>query len=115
MAEPGTHLRQGDILAIAVAAVPEETELVLVHPGARFPLVAGDATISDGHLVTATSSVRAYRGAAVLGSIEWLEVGEAGLTLTHGQHEALVLDSGIWRIVRQREHDPRTFPRVRVD
>ena len=115
MAEPGTHVRQGDILAIAVAAVPEETELVLVHPGARFPLVAGDAAISDRHLVTATSGVRAYRGAAGLGLVEWLEVGEAGLTLTHGQHDALFLEPGVWRIVRQCEHDPRTTPRLRVD
>jgi hypothetical protein len=115
MAEPGTHVRQGDILAIAVAAVPEETEFVLVHPGARFPLVPGDATVSDGHLVTATSSVRAYRGAAGFGLIEWLEVDEVGLTLTHGQHDALFLEPGIWRIVRQREHDPRALPRSQAD
>jgi hypothetical protein len=115
MAEPGTHLRQGDILAIAVAAVPMEAELVMVHPGARFPLIIGDVDRSDGHLVTATSSVRAYRRAEGLGIIEWLEVGDECLTLIHGQHDAMVLDPGIWRIVRQREHDPRTLPRLRVD
>jgi len=113
--EPGTHVRQGDILAVAVAALPAETEPVLVKPGARFPLVSGDADRSGTHLVTATSSVRAFRGAGGLGLIEWLEVGGAGLTLVHGQHDALVLEPGIWRIVRQREHDPRASPRFRAD
>jgi hypothetical protein len=28
MADPGTHVRQGDILAVAVAAVPAEAEPV---------------------------------------------------------------------------------------
>ena len=37
--------------------------------------------------------------------IEWLEVGEAGLTLTHGQHGALVLEPGLWRMGLQREYD----------
>jgi hypothetical protein len=115
MAEPGTHVRQGDILAVAVAAVPAETEPVLVQSGARFPLVTGDADRPGTHLVTATSSVRAFRGNAGLGLIEWLEVGEAGLTLTHSQHGALVLEPGFWRIVRQREYDPRSSPRFRVD
>ena len=115
MAEPGTHVRQGDILAVAVAAVPDGAEAVLVQPGARFPLIASDADRSGTHLVTVTTSVRAFRGEAGLGPIEWLEVGEAGLTLTHGQHAALVLEPGVWRIIRQREYDPRASPRVRAD
>jgi hypothetical protein len=115
MAEPGTHIRQGDILAVAVAAVPAEAEPVLVQSGARFPLIAGDADRAGSHLVTAFSSVRAFRGDAGLGLIEWLEVGAAGLTLTHGQHGALVLEPGFWRIVRQREYNPRTSPRFRAD
>lgn len=59
--------------------------------------------------------MRAFRGDAALGLIERLEVGEAGLTLTHGQHEALILEPGFWRIVRQRECDPRLSPRFRAD
>jgi len=115
MVEPGTHVRQGDILAVAVAAVPAEAEPVLVQSGTRFPLVTGNANRPGTHLVTVTSSVRAFRGDAGLGLIEWLEVGEAGLTLTHGQHGALILEPGFWRIVRQREYDPRSSPRFRVD
>jgi hypothetical protein len=62
MADPGTHVRQGDILAVAVAAVPAETEPMLVQSGARFPLVTGDSDRPGTHLVTATSSVRAFCG-----------------------------------------------------
>jgi hypothetical protein len=115
MAAPGTHYRQGDILAIAVAAVPEEMELIKANPGARLPLVADDGGRPGGHLVTATSDVRGYRRAGGFGPIEWLEVGDEGLSLIHGQHGAMVLEPGLWRIVRQREYDPRTFPHLRVD
>jgi hypothetical protein len=115
MAEPGTHVRQGDILAVAVAAIPTETEPALIQSGARFPLVTGDSDRPGTHLVTATSSVRAFRRDAGLGLIEWLEVGEAGLTLTHSQHGALDLEPGFWRMVRQREYDPRASPRFRAD
>ena len=115
MAEPGMHVRQGDILAVAVTKVPAEAEPVLVQSGACFPLVTGGADRPGTHLVTATSSVRAFRGDAGLCLIECLEVGEAGLTLTHSQHGPLVLEPGFWRIVRQREYNPRTTPQHRAD
>jgi hypothetical protein len=35
MADPGTHVRQGDTLAVAVAAGTAATEPVLVQSGAR--------------------------------------------------------------------------------
>ncbi len=54
MAETGTHVRQGDILAVAVTVVPVEADPVLVQPGTRFPLVYSDADRSGTRLVTAT-------------------------------------------------------------
>jgi hypothetical protein len=63
---------------------------------------------ADGkaHALEAEADVRLLRSNGPDRLIDWLEVRDAPVPLTHPQHAPLRLAAGIWRVVRQRQYDP---------
>jgi hypothetical protein len=108
----GSQYRQGDVLLIAVNALPADVEPIAF---AAEPLALVRAAPGPGsHLLAPSSSMRAFGHRGGDGSIEWLEVAR-GITLTHREHAPIILEPGIWRVVRQREYDPAAGHRRVVD
>lgn len=94
-----THYRQGDVLLVKVGelpgeAVPEE----LIED--RIVLAYGEVT---GHAhALSTSFAVAYAHDA-----DRYVVAKEGATLVHEEHNPIVLEPGVYRVVRQREYSPR--------
>ncbi|MBL6081804.1 hypothetical protein JMJ56_27860 [Belnapia sp. T18] len=95
--------RQGDVLLVAIDALPTEAEPVAftTEPLALVSTASGPGS----HLLPPAPGLRAYRRKSS-GDVEWLELTGANLTLAHPEHAPIVLEPGIWRVVRQREYDP---------
>ena len=104
MVTAGTQYRQGDTLLVAAEHLPAEVEPMPLPSGQPVALATG-GTGFGSHLLPRAPALRAYRLAGGQGAAEWLELGER-LTLPHPEHAPLTLESGVWRVVRQREFDP---------
>jgi len=92
--------RQGDILLEQCTTIPatatHRADPVLAH---------GEAT---GHCHTAEGDVTLYERDGVL----YLDVGPAGVTIIHQEHDSLALTVGAWRVTRQREYTPEAIRNV---
>src|SRR5262249_6734919 len=92
--------RQGDVLVMEVAAIPDDAVAVPSQAG-RFVLADGEVT---GHAHVVPSG-----GTALLDDDgeRYLRVtGEQGAPLTHEEHDTIVLPPGDYAVVRQREYTP---------
>jgi hypothetical protein len=97
--------RQGDVLLVAVDAIPRPAMPVDRDRG-RVVLAYGEVT---GH-----AHAIADDGAGLLwqDDEQYLRVTAAGgVALTHEEHDTIVLPAGDYRLVRQREYAPEA-PRV---
>jgi hypothetical protein len=103
MALPHSQYRQGDVLLVATGALPANAEPVVF--AAEFLTLVPAASGPGSHLLASSPGLRAFRRKGGDGSIEWLELA-GSITLTHPEHAPIVLEPGIWRVVRQREYDP---------
>ena len=112
MASRGLQYRQGDLLLVAADALPVNVEPVAfaAKPLALVPSVSGPGS----HLVDASPSLRAYCRRNGDGAIEWLDL-TGTITLSHPEHASIMLEPGIWRVLRQREYDPVAGHRRVVD
>lgn len=92
--------RQGDILLVPVAKLPEGLEEV-PRQGGKIVLAEGEAT---GHLHAIESEEASFL-ATDLADIEgrFLAVEEE-VTLTHPEHDAIALPPGNYEVRRQREY-----------
>ena len=91
------QIYQGDVMIERIASLPSGTRKVRTNG----LLAEGEAT---GH----------HHSVAVLDAAEVLEIGdglylnvtaEGGVSIVHQEHDAVHVDPGIYRVVRQREYD----------
>jgi hypothetical protein len=94
-----THYRQGDVLLVKVDGLPlEAVPEVLTED--RIVLAYGEVT---GHAhALSTTYAEAYGHDA-----DRYVVAKEGATLRHEEHNPIVLEPGVYRVVRQREYSPR--------
>jgi hypothetical protein len=105
-----TLLRQGDILLVAIEALPHTAAPV---PPARFDgllrhvLAVGEAT-GHAHTLLADGRVELYRAPEADPDLTtgYLAVHGDGAVLEHQEHRELPLPAGLYRVVQQREYDP---------
>jgi hypothetical protein len=103
--------RQGDVLLLpcgripaAARAEPPEDGLVVLARGE----VTGHAHVMAAERVCRFREDGTGRGYVRVG-------GDAPSALTHEEHEALMVPPGDYRVVRQREYQPRSLPRAVAD
>ncbi len=95
-----THYRQGDVLLLKVEELPKEAVAEQPPEEHRIVLAYGEVT-GHAHAVS-TAHASMYR----VNDTNYL-VAEPGATLVHEEHSAIVLEPGVYRVVRQREYSPR--------
>jgi hypothetical protein len=98
-----THYRQGDVLLVRVeetGGLPLEAVPEGMTEPERIVLAYGEVT---GHAhALSTQFATAYRH----GDDRYI-VAKEGATLVHEEHSSIVLEPGVYRVVRQREYSPR--------
>jgi hypothetical protein len=95
------HYRQGDILLVAVPAIPEDAR-PLPRDRGRIVLALGEAT---GHAHAIADPLAILVETELAG--RFLHVlAEGGVLLRHEEHEPLLLPAGAYQVRRQREHVP---------
>ena len=92
--------RQGDVLLIPADAVPAEATEV-ARQGHRIVLALGEAT-GHAHAVE-TLGAELFRA----GTDRYLKVPTTGATLVHEDHGAIALRAGTYKVILQREYEPR--------
>jgi hypothetical protein len=92
--------RQGDVLLIPIKRIPERA---MEHEsnGERIILARGEAT---GH---AHAMKKPKAKLFSMFETRYLRVEEDGAALTHEEHAAIELPKGDYRVVIQREFDPK--------
>ncbi len=106
-AAPRGLIRQGDLLLVPIAELPERVDLVR---RGRLVLAEGEAT-GHAHVVDdERASLHGHRWSEV----RYVEVvGEEPVSLVHEEHDRLHLTPGVYEVRRQREYVPRVgFRRV---
>lgn len=89
--------RQGDLLIVKVDKIPEGT----VWRKSRI-LAEGEAT---GHMHELDSG-EVYEKEGTL----YFKVAQGGVsTLNHPEHKAVTFDPGEYKVIRQREYEPRSW------
>lgn len=104
----GEQYRQGDILLIHEPQLPGDVGRAVERNEAAPGLMLSDDADGRTHALEPAADVRLFRSNGPDGLIDWLEVRNAPVLLTHPQHAPLRLVPGIWRVVRQRQYDPAT-------
>jgi hypothetical protein len=95
----GKQYRQGDVLLVQVEALPSEA--------GRQDKVSSDIVLAYGevtghaHVVSATAA-NLYNSSGE----HFLEVNVA-TPLSHQEHASIVLEPGVYRVIRQREYTPQ--------
>ena len=95
-----THYRQGDVLLLKVDELPKEAVPDAQEEQTRIVLAYGEVTGHAHALSTAHAALYKHDQERYL-------VAEPGATLVHEEHSAIVLEPGVYRVVRQREYSPR--------
>lgn len=107
--------RQGDILIIPIAALPERLELVAQAPVSR----PATSDTPSTRVVLAYSDVTGHahafhRNASLFRTEEsvdrYLRVGVGGATLQHEEHGTIAIPAGNYVVRRQREYRPDSLP-----
>ena len=104
-----TMVRQGDVLLIRVDQVPSFADRFVGREEGRVVLAHGELT---GHAHAIAAREVFLRGTVFGGpeeSTRWLTVATDTAVLRHEEHGAIDIPRGTWRVVRQREYDPRTL------
>lgn len=103
--------RQGDVLLVAVAAIPEGAKDVTTD--GRIVLAEGEMT-GHAHAVYEPITKDRPRGKARMwdaGAERFLQVVEK-TALKHEEHAPVELPPGVYRIQHQREYSPEEVRRV---
>ena len=104
------HYRQGDVLLVAVPAIPEDARLVPRDQG-RIVLALGEAT---GHAHAIADPQAALMETAL--QERFLHVlREGGVLLRHEEHHPILLPQGAYQVRRQREYSPGAVWRMVAD
>lgn len=103
--------RQGDVLLIACPEIPVGTYEEAAEDG-RIVLARGEHT-GHAHAMSA-ERVRYFREDGSGGGFIRV-AGSAPVELRHEEHSPLAIPPGTYRVVRQREYQPRAAPRTVSD
>ena len=103
--------RQGDVLLMPCAEVPAGARPEAAEAG-RVVLARGETT-GHAHVMSA-ERVAHFRDDGTGSGFVRVD-GSAPVALTHEEHAPLMVPPGSYRVVRQREYQPRAMPRVVVD
>jgi len=105
--------RQGDVLLVPCAEIPADAYEEAAENG-RVVLARGERT---GHAHTmAADRVCFFREDGSGSGGGFIKVaGPAPVDLTHEEHAPLAIPPGNYRVVQQREYQPRGAPRAVVD
>jgi hypothetical protein len=93
------HYRQGDVLLLKVDKLPPEAVAESPDEG-RIVLAYGEVT-GHAHAVS-TAHAAMYK----INEERYL-VAEPGAQLVHEEHSTIIIDPGVYRVIRQREYSPR--------
>ena len=105
--------RQGDVLLIPCADIPAGACVEAAENG-RVVLARGERT---GHAHTMAADRVCYfreEGSGSGGGFVRV-AGPTPVDLTHEEHAPLTIPPGSYRVVQQREYQPRAAPRAVVD
>ena len=94
-----TQHRQGDVLFVKIAELPEET---LVQRKSRV-IVEGEST---GH------AHRLTIGAILEGRAGIYLKADKPTEVVHEEHNTIALEPGYWQVIRQREYRPEGIRQV---
>jgi hypothetical protein len=95
-------LRQGDVLLVPVESVPSRARAI-VDGRRRLVLAEGEAT-GHAHVVRGRrAQLLAHRSP----TRHYLLVEAEPATLVHEEHDPIRIPPGSYRVVRQREYEPR--------
>ena len=100
--------RQGDVLLVAVATIPEEAKDRVSRVGNRLVLAEGEAT-GHAHAVKSREAVL-FRDPEL--NRVFLQVTGQGVALEHDEHSPVALAPGAYEVVRQVEYSPEEIRRV---
>jgi len=100
----GKQYRQGDVLLVQVDSLPPDAGLE-DKSSSDIVLAYGEVT-GHAHVVDA-SAASLYNSQGE----HFLEV-VAATALSHQEHASIVLEPGVYRVVRQREYTPQETRRV---
>lgn len=105
--------RQGDVLLVPCAAIPAGAYEEAAENG-RVVLARGERS---GHAHTmAADRVCYFRDDGSGGGGAFIRVaGSAPVDLRHEEHAPLTIPPGSYRVVQQREYQPRALPRIVTD
>jgi hypothetical protein len=97
-------LRQGDVLLVKVAALPNASK----------DTTKGDIILAHGEVTGHAHRIKTPAKKAVLwnaGAERFLQAMET-VTLTHEEHSAITIEPGIYRVAIQQEYTPEELRRV---
>ena len=105
---PRGLIRQGDLLLVPIAGLPEGADRVR---SGRLVLAEGEAT---GHAHVVDDERASLHRHPWSPAARYLHVaGDEPVFLVHEEHDRLRVASGVWEVRRQREYEPRgQFRRV---
>jgi hypothetical protein len=105
--------RQGDVLLVPCPDIPPGAREEAPENG-RVILARGEVT---GHSHTMSADrVRYFREDGSGGGIAFLRVGGSSpVDLVHEEHAPLEIPAGTYRVIQQREYQPRSIPRTVID
>ena len=105
---PSGLIRQGDLLLVPVASLPEQTWEA--GSGRRLVLAEGEAT---GHAHVIVDDRAELRREAFWNGRRFVVVEEgATVALEHDEHDTLSVPAGVYEVRIQREYSPRGFRQV---
>lgn len=102
-------IRQGDVLLVPVREIPADAKPVKRRRGR---LILAEGEVTGHHHAIAEPDVELLETKA---HEVFLSVMAAPALLVHEEHATLTIPPGTYRVVRQREYQPRELPRNVAD
>ena len=100
----GKQYRQGDVLLVQVDALPSDAGLQ--------DKASSDIVLAYGELTGHAHVVNATAASLCDSSGEYFLEVSAATPLSHQEHASIVLEPGVYRVIRQREYTPQENRRV---
>ena len=98
--------RQGDVFFERISEMPDQAR---AHPLPHVTLVHGEMTGHSHRIANPRTATLFPAGPLAF----FLEVHAEGATVVHEEHGPIALDSGLYRVWRQREYSPEAIHVVR--
>lgn len=105
-------IRQGDVMLVKVAALPKGAEEENLSRAERVVLAYGEVT-GHAHAIERDPETRAMPVRAWNAGAERFIQVISRAALKHEEHATIALETGIYRVVRQREYAPQEIRQTR--